>query len=61
MSTASQEAPKLKVFVSYSREDLEFADQLVAGLILCGFEPLIDRTGISGGEAWQQRLGNLMR
>ena len=61
LSTASQEASKLKVFVSYSREDLEFADQLVAGLILCGFEPLIDRTGISGGEAWQERLGNLIR
>jgi hypothetical protein len=61
LSTASQEAPKLKVFVSYSREDLEFADQLVAGLILWGFEPLIDRTGISGGEAWQERLGNLIR
>ena len=26
LSTASQEAPKLKVFVSYFREDLEFAD-----------------------------------
>jgi len=53
-------AGKLKVFVSYSRNDLDFADQLVAALELCGFEATIDRHGISGGEAWQQRLGALI-
>src|SRR5262249_56970551 len=51
---------KLKAFVSYSRDDLDFADQLVAALELCGFEATIDRHGISGGEAWQQRLGALI-
>ena len=54
------EAGKLKAFVSYSRDDLDFADQLVAALELCGFEAMIDRHGISGGEAWQQRLGALI-
>jgi WD40 repeat protein/lysozyme family protein len=47
--------------VSYSREDLEFADQLVSGLKVGGFSPTIDRHGISGGERWQERLGGLIR
>ena len=54
------EATKLKVFISYSRDDLDFADQLAAALQIAGFDPTIDRQGISGGEAWQQRLGNLI-
>jgi TIR domain/WD domain, G-beta repeat len=52
---------KLKVFISYSRDDLDFADQLVAGLEVGGFEPTIDRHGISGGEDWKLRLGGLLR
>jgi hypothetical protein len=44
---------KLRVFISYSRDDLEFADQLNAALNACGFECLIDRHGISGGEEWR--------
>lgn len=52
---------KLKVFVSYSREDVAFADQLASGLRLCGFEPFVDRHDVAGGEAWQQRLGQLIR
>src|SRR5215510_16016228 len=52
---------EFKVFVSYSRDDLEFADQLVAGLEACAFRPTIDREGISGGEDWRIRLGSLIR
>jgi hypothetical protein len=51
---------KLKVFVSYARDDLEFADQVVAALAAFGLEPLIDRHGISAGEDWKRRLGNLI-
>ena len=51
---------KLKVFLSYARDDLEFADQLVAALDAFGFEPLIDRHGISAGEDWKRRLGTLI-
>ncbi len=51
---------RAKVFVSYSRSDLDFADQLVAGLSLCGFAPTIDRQGIDGGEAWQSKLSALI-
>ena len=51
---------KLRVFISYSRDDLYFADQLDAALDACGFECMIDRQGISGGEDWKRRLGNLI-
>jgi hypothetical protein len=51
---------KLRVFISYSRNDLDFADQLNAALDAYGFECFIDRHGISGGEDWKRRLGNLI-
>jgi TPR repeat protein len=56
----SSDRGKLRVFISYSRDDLKFADQLDAALNACGFECLIDRHGISGGEDWKRRLGNLI-
>jgi hypothetical protein len=52
---------KLTVFISYSRDDLGFSDQLDAALGLTGFDTTIDRHGISGGEDWKSRLGNLIR
>ena len=54
------ERGKLRVFISYSRDDLKFADQLDAALDTYGFESLIDRHGISGGEDWKRRLGKLI-
>jgi hypothetical protein len=54
------DAGALNVFISYSRDDLGFADQLFAALKSCGFEPTIDRQAISGGEEWKKRLGNLI-
>jgi hypothetical protein len=57
---ASSDKGKLRVFISYSRDDLDFADQLAAALDFSGFECFIDREGISGGEAWKRRLGNLI-
>jgi TPR repeat protein len=59
-SPASSDRGKLRVFISYSRDDLKFADQLDAALRAYGFECLIDRHGISGGEDWKRRLGNLI-
>ena len=58
MSLSEDRSNKLRVFVSYSRDDLEFADQLVLALKVANAEPVIDRHGISGGENWQQRLGS---
>jgi hypothetical protein len=52
---------KLKVFISYSRRDAAaFADELVAGLELAGFDPFIDRLDIKPGEPWEERLGGLI-
>lgn len=51
---------KLRVFISYSRDDLDFADQLYAALELCGFDATIDRHDISGGEEWRQRLTTMI-
>ena len=61
MAEAAGQASKLNVFISYSRDDLAFADQLDAALRLTGFGTSIDRHGISAGEDWQKRLGNLIR
>ena len=52
----SADRGKLRVFISYSRDDLDFADQLNAALDACGFECFIDRQ--SGGEDWKRRLGD---
>lgn len=51
---------KLKVFISYSRRDLELADQLAAVLEWQGFNVIIDRKGIHGAENWESRLGQLI-
>ncbi|MFT3725376.1 MAG: TIR domain-containing protein [Hyphomonadaceae bacterium] len=53
-------AKSLKVFVSYSRTDVEFADQLVLALEDKGFQTILDRHDMSGGENWRERLGKLI-
>jgi hypothetical protein len=60
MRPPQPEAAKLKVFISYSRSDIDFADQLVAALAAYGITPSIDREGIHGAEKWQERLGQLI-
>src|SRR5262252_4022804 len=51
---------KLKVFISYSRKDSTFADELLAGLEVAGFAPFLDRHDIVAGENWEKRLGGLI-
>jgi TPR repeat protein len=60
-TNAKAQNSKLRVFISYSRDDLDFADQLDIALRLYGFETSLDRHAISGGEEWKCRLGNLIR
>lgn len=51
----------LKIFLSYSRTDIAFADELAAGLeAVGGFDVTIDRDDIHEGEAWRARLGALI-
>src|SRR5262245_34346345 len=61
MAEGTGEAGKLAVFISYSRDDLAFADQLDATLRIIGFDTALDRHGIHAGEEWQPRLGALIR
>jgi WD40 repeat protein len=51
---------KAKVFISYSRKDMAFADRLEAALKTRGFEPLIDRTDIYAFEEWWKRIEALI-
>jgi hypothetical protein len=57
---APAEQPKAKIFISYSREDLAFADRLEAALKARDFEPLIDRAGIYPFEDWWKRIEALI-
>ena len=52
--------PKAKIFISYSRKDMAFADRLEAALKARGFEPLIDRTEIYAFEDWWIRIEALI-
>jgi WD40 repeat protein len=54
------EKEKAKVFISYSRKDMNFADQLDVALKARGFEPLIDRTDIYAFEEWWKRVEDLI-
>jgi WD40 repeat protein len=55
-----REAPKTKIFISYSRKDMAFADRLDAALKGRNFEPLIDRTEIYAFEDWWARIQALI-
>jgi TIR domain len=56
----SGQASKARVFISYSRKDITFADRLDAALKARGFEPLIDRTDIYAFEEWWKRVEDLI-
>lgn len=56
-----EDTGRSKVFISYSRADLAFTNELAAALELSAdFEILLDRVGIGHGEAWKERLGRLI-
>jgi hypothetical protein len=57
---AADAEARIKVFVSYSRADKAFANDLVLGLAACGFAPYIDRQDIAPGEDWEKRLEGLI-
>src|SRR3984885_1578446 len=51
---------KAKIFISYSRKNMAFADRLEAALRERGLEPLIDRTEIYAFEDWWKRIQALI-
>lgn len=60
-ASSGETCERLKVFISYSRTDTAFADEIVAGLEFDGgFDVTIDRHDIHEGEDWQIRLGALI-
>ncbi len=65
MATAEQrpgiaQTRKLKVFISYSRADEAFADELRLGLEDKGYTVTIDKHSIRQGEEWKPRLAKLI-
>lgn len=53
---APNSQPKTRVFISYSRKDMAFADRLEAAMTPRGFEVLIDRQEIYAFEDWWKRI-----
>lgn len=53
-------APKLNVFISYSRRDMDVADLLVDALEERGFAVKIDRRDLPYGEEWQAELADFI-
>jgi WD40 repeat protein len=58
--SASEAKSKARIFISYSRKDMAFADRLEAALKARGFEPLIDREEIYAFEDWWRRIEALI-
>ena len=58
---SSAQAPsRLSIFISYSRADEGFADELVEGLDYANIDVSIDRHSIREGEEWRSRLDGLI-
>jgi hypothetical protein len=60
IESGREPGPKARIFISYSRKDIAFADRLAVALKTRGFEPLIDRTEIYAFEDWWQRIEALI-
>ncbi len=58
--TSGREPLKARIFISYSRKDLTFADRLEAGLKTRGFDTAIDRSDIYALEDWWKRIETLI-
>src|SRR5262249_17499833 len=56
MANVGAEPGRLKIFISYSRKDEDFAQDLLAGLQAAGFEPYLDKHDIAAAEDWEARL-----
>lgn len=61
MASVDGTSRELSLFISYSRDDITFADQIDSALKVYGYATALDRHAISGGEEWKRRLSNLIR
>jgi tetratricopeptide (TPR) repeat protein len=60
-STLKTADRKTRIFISYSRKDIEFANLLSSQLQESGYQAMLDKTDIAPGEPWQERLINLIK
>ena len=56
----NQSPAKPRVFISYSRKDMEFAERLEAALKARNIDTLIDRREIYAFEDWWKRIETLI-
>ena len=56
MGSQNTNSGAIRVFISYSRRDLEIADRLVEALDGEGFQVIIDRRDLPYGEEWAKEL-----
>ncbi len=59
-ASAPPGSEKLKVFISYSRQEIEFVDRLQSILIERGVTAYLDREDIEKGEEWWARIQQLI-
>ena len=59
-SVVPHEGQVVGVFISYSRKDEDFAQELLTGLELVSFDPNLDKHDIAAGEDWETQLGRLI-
>ena len=59
-ANVSGQADKLRIFLSYSRHDMEVADALVGALEAHHFEVTIDRRDLPYSQKWQAELTDLI-
>jgi hypothetical protein len=50
-----------RIFISYAKEDVCYADELRRLLKLADFDPWMDSAGLLAGDAWEARLLEIMR
>jgi hypothetical protein len=50
-----------RIFISYAKEDVRYANELRRLLKLADFDPWMDSAGLLGGEAWEARLAQVIR
>ena len=50
-----------KVFISYSRKDLDFVEELASDLQDVGFNVWYDLSGLEGGSRWSQEIEKAIR
>jgi hypothetical protein len=51
-----QLGPRLRVFISYAREDSVLANSVCHLLQTSNFEPWLDKESLTGGDLWDQRI-----